>query len=246
MKNKTAIIIVNAVTMIRVIGTLLLPFICWYLSPSGLIIYIAFLLLTDTLDGFLARQLSACTIFGSLLDQGADKLLGIATLAVLAQEYPIMMLPIITETLIVLITLRRAMRGGLAESTTLGKIKTIVLGIAIVIAFCTVFASEIILLFDHSTKLGSELINYFTYMRDNNVMIMSSLAFISVGAGIMVACDYGLRARTEVKQAKESGLKPEDFKIKRGKALMKALFDTDYYQKTKKDPLIKKIGSVVK
>ena len=74
MKSKKAITIVNSITMIRVIGTFLMPFFAIILTPVGLIIYITCLLLTDALDGFLARTLNACTIFGSLLDQAADKL----------------------------------------------------------------------------------------------------------------------------------------------------------------------------
>jgi len=242
MKNKTAIIIVNGITMIRVVGTIVLPFICHYLSPGALVIYLVSLLLTDSLDGILARRLKACTIFGTLLDQGADKLLGIATLAVLSQEYLIMALPILTETIIVLITMRGALRGGIGQSSILGKIKTVVLGLALVAAFCTVFASDIIVIFDQGTNLGGHFINVFNYIIINKIMIMNSVAFISVGAGAMVACDYGLRARAEVKQAKESGLKPEDYNLKKGQDLIEALFSEEYYQKTKNQPLIKRIG----
>lgn len=242
MKNKTAILIVNAVTMSRVIGTLIMPFICWYMPPGGLTIYIICLLLTDTLDGILARRLKACTIFGSLLDQAADKLLGIATLAVLSQEYLIMMLPILTEAIIMLVTIRGAARGGSAESSILGKIKTFVLGLAVVSGFCTIFASDIILMFDSSTKIGLQLISCFNYILNNSTMIMNSLAFISVGAGIMVASDYAVTARAEVKNAKESGLKVEDIKLKKGKDLTHALFSEEYYQKTKSEPLVKKLG----
>ena len=47
MKNKGAKIIVNSITMTRVIGTLLMPFISLLLSPGELIFYIIILLLTD-------------------------------------------------------------------------------------------------------------------------------------------------------------------------------------------------------
>ena len=40
MKNKGAKIIVNSITMTRVIGTLLMPFISLLLSPGELIFYI--------------------------------------------------------------------------------------------------------------------------------------------------------------------------------------------------------------
>ena len=117
MKNKGAKIFVNSITMTRVIGTLLMPFISLLLSPGELIFYIIILLLTDSVDGIMARRLNACTIFGALLDAIADKLLGIATLAVLAFSYPIMFLPIITETIICLINTNGAARGSSTESS---------------------------------------------------------------------------------------------------------------------------------
>ena len=54
MKNKGAKIIVNSITMTRVIGTLLMPFISLLLSPGELIFYIIILLLTDSVDGIMA------------------------------------------------------------------------------------------------------------------------------------------------------------------------------------------------
>ena len=63
MKNKGAKIIVNSITMTRVIGTLLMPFISLLLSPGELIFYIIILLLTDSVDGIMARRLNSCTIF---------------------------------------------------------------------------------------------------------------------------------------------------------------------------------------
>ena len=67
MKNKGAKIIVNSITMTRVIGTLLMPFISLFLSPGELIFYIIILLLTDSVDGIMARRLNSCTIFGDNL-----------------------------------------------------------------------------------------------------------------------------------------------------------------------------------
>ena len=241
MKNKKAIIIVNAITMSRVVGTFVLPFIFRYMAPITVVIYIMCLLLTDAVDGFLARKLNACTIFGSLSDQAADKLLGIATLAVLASGYPIMIFPILTEISIAIITTRGAVHGGAAESSILGKIKTLILGLIIVGGFCTVYASEIVRIFT-KLKVSPVLIDVFLKLEANGNDTMNSLAFIAVGAGVMVACDYWIKAKADIKTAKDSGLKPEEIKLKKGKELNYALFSEEYYQKTKKDPLIKKLG----
>ena len=55
MKNRGAKIFVNSITMTRVIGTLLMPFISLFLSPGELIFYIIVLLLTDSVVGIMAR-----------------------------------------------------------------------------------------------------------------------------------------------------------------------------------------------
>src|SRR5574344_1367016 len=158
MKNKGAKIFVNSITMIRVIGTILMPFITIYMTPSEIIVYIIILLLTDSIDGMMAKLLNACTIFGALLDAIADKLLGIATFAVLSHDYLIMMLPVITETIITLINTNGVTRGSSMESSSLGKFKTWILGICIVVGFCTIYSKDIILLFNEYTKAGSYFI----------------------------------------------------------------------------------------
>ena len=242
MKNKKAITIVNSITMIRVIGTFLLPFFAIILSPIGLTIYITSLLLTDALDGFLARKLNACTIFGSLLDQAADKILGIATLSILAWKYPIMLLPIFTEILIILVNSKYGIKGAHVTSSILGRIKTWLLGIAIVVGFCTLYANDIIVLFAAENNVSSMIRHLFEALIENPNLVMHSIAFVSLGMGAMVVLDYYLRAKHDLKE----GNVPENLKIKWDKTLYKNLFSVEYYHKTKNQPLIKQLGKVVK
>ena len=242
MKNKGAKIIVNSITMTRVIGTLLMPFISLLLSPGELIFYIIILLLTDSVDGIMARRLNSCTIFGALLDAIADKLLGIATLAVLAFSYPIMFLPIITETLICLINTNGAARGSSTESSFLGKFKTWLFGIAIVVGFCTIYSESIITLFNDTTRNGLYMIDMFNYIIDNKDSIMVVLASITARADIMVAADYRSRNKSDIKKARENGLNASEFKLKNKDDLMFALFDTDYYNETRGGPLLQRLG----
>lgn len=242
MKNKGAKIVVNGITMSRVVGTLLMPFISLILSPGELIFYIIILLLTDSVDGILARRLNACTIFGALLDAIADKLLGIATLAVLAFSYPIMFLPIITETIICLINTNGAARGSSTESSFLGKFKTWIFGIAIVVGFCTIYSESIITLFNDTTRNGLYMIDIFSYIIDNKDSIMAILASITAGADIMVAADYRSRNKSDIKRARENGLDAKEFKLKSKDDLLFALFDTDYYNETRGEPLLQRLG----
>ena len=242
MKNIGSKIFVNSITMIRVIGTFLMPFITFNMNAWELVCYIAMLLLTDCIDGLMARRLNACTIFGALLDAAADKFLGIAMFAVLAYHEPIMFLPIITEGLIMIINTRGATRGSTTESSFLGKFKTWVMGICIVMGFCTIYATDIIAILNETTKEGESLINLFNYGIYHRNLIMNSLSCICAGSGLMVAVDYQSKVKSEVKSAKEKGIIAKEYKLKKGKDLRDALFDTEYYLKTKNQPLLQRLG----
>lgn len=240
MENKKSIILVNSITMSRIVGTFLIPVVNIFLSTGGVIVYLVCLLLTDAIDGILARKLNSSTLFGSLLDTIADKLLGIAALAVLTKNYYIMLFPIFTEVIIMLINTRGALRGAITESSSLGKIKTWVLGIAIVLGFLTITSPELL----SNIKNNTVIINILNYINNNNNSIMNILASITAGAGLIVACDYYLQVRNDLKKASEEGFEIKNIKLKNSKDLTYALFDTKYYQETRNEPLIKKIGEI--
>lgn len=243
MKKVGAKLFVNSITMIRLIGTFLMPFICAKMNPKEIIFYLIILLLTDSVDGIMARRLKVSTLFGALLDALADKLFGISTLALLAFNYPIMLLPIVTEAVITLINTGGATKGSSIESSNLGKLKTWILGIAIVIAFLTVYASDFIELINDQSKVGIWFIEHiFRPMIVHPVGIINSLAFICVGADIIVAYDYKARVKTDVLAAKENGLDAEKIKLKKGKDLIYALFDEEYYLKTLNEPVLQRLG----
>ncbi|MDD2505290.1 MAG: CDP-alcohol phosphatidyltransferase family protein [Bacilli bacterium] len=244
MKNKGSIIIVNSITMTRVIGTFILPFISYNLSPSILIMYIGLLLLTDAVDGILARKLKASTIFGSILDATADKLLGIACLAVLSQTYPIMLLPILTEALITIINTRGAIGGSSTESSQLGKIKTWVLGLSIVLGFITIYSNEIVTSINNNNYIKEHLILLLNNIFTHQDIVIAIIASISVGAGIIVSCDYQIKVKNEMKKAIEDGFVLNKIVLKEGKDLLNALFSEEYYQKTRDIPLAKKLGVI--
>lgn len=239
MKNKNAKIFVNSITMVRLIGTITLPIASKYLSTWGLIIYLAILLLTDAFDGMMARSLKASTLFGSLLDTSADKLLAIAALAALTKNYLIMLLPITTEIIIMIVNIKGALRGAITESRQLGKIKTWVLGISIVFGFLTLLSPELITL----TK-SNIFINLLASFIKNSNLIMIILASITTGAGIIVFFDYRNQINKDIKKAKEEGYNIKYLKIKEKEDLKYALFDTEYYLSTRDEPLIKKIGVI--
>lgn len=133
----------NIITIARI---LLIPvFVIVYLSP-GTWTYIAAAVLfglaaaTDWLDGYLARRMNQTTPFGAFLDPVADKLIVVSALVVLIAHHSNLWLTlpglIIVGREIMISALREWMaemnRSGLISVSVLGKVKTTVQMIAIV------------------------------------------------------------------------------------------------------------------
>ena len=62
------LVIVNLITLTRLVGALLLPLIYIKYGPSICAIWTIVLFATDAIDGFLARTLKISTFFGSAMD----------------------------------------------------------------------------------------------------------------------------------------------------------------------------------
>ena len=245
MKKTGAKILVNSITMTRVIGTFLMPFVSSAFTAEKLTCYIILLLLTDSIDGIMARRLKVSTLFGALLDTIADKLLSIATLIILAKIYPIMWLPLITEILITLINVIFGTKGAHVESSMFGKIKTWVLGVCTVFGFITVFADDFINLFDNTTTIGSCLINMFKGLGKHSKLVITILAIISSLTSLIVALHYLLKNKKDIFENQKNGFYTKKYQIKKGAELKEALFDTDNYEKYKSESIFVKLGRVV-
>ncbi len=245
MKRLIAKIIVNAITMTRVIGTFLMPFVSVTYKAEQLISYIIILLLTDSLDGILARRLKVSTLFGAILDTLADKLLSVATLIILAREYPLMWGPILLEILITIINITSGTKGAILESTMLGKTKAWILGICTVLGYITLFSNDLIYLFDENNNIGLSLINIFKYMGKHSKIIISILALITSIFSSLVAINYFIKHKLEIINNKKEGFYKKKYKFKTGAELREALFSTTFYEKTKKESIYFKLGKVV-
>ena len=70
-------IFVNALTIIRILATIILPLLWIYIPPIYLLIFVIIILLTDVFDGVLARRFHVQSLFGTLMDAIADKIFGI-------------------------------------------------------------------------------------------------------------------------------------------------------------------------
>ena len=134
----------NTLTLVRI--ALIPVFVLTYIVFADDMLWISAVLfasaaLTDWLDGYLARRLEQRTAFGAFLDPVADKLIVVTALVLLIESHSnlVMTLPglIIVGREIIISALREWMaemnRRGLVGVIWLGKIKTAVQMIAIVV-----------------------------------------------------------------------------------------------------------------
>ncbi len=133
MSKKAKKIIVNILSLSRVIGALLLPLIFLKVSIPALITLLVVLFVTDMLDGMLARKWKVITIGGGLLDPLGDKMLAIMCIFSLWQEHTVFGYLLLGEILITLINIFRSMRGEKVKSLIIGKVKTWALSITLII-----------------------------------------------------------------------------------------------------------------
>lgn len=137
----------NWPTLITTLRILLVPvFALVYLAPSTWTYLLASALfalaaVTDWLDGYLARRLGQETRFGAFLDPVADKIIVVTAILLLIGHHatPILTIPgiVIVGRELVITALREWMaeinRRGLVEVAWLGKIKTTLQMIAVIV-----------------------------------------------------------------------------------------------------------------
>jgi len=193
MSKNTKKWIVNSLTATRVITTLLLPVLCTIMSATSFMLLIGAVLFTDFLDGQLARRWEVCTLFGSLSDMGADKLLGISLLIVLSFTYPIMAVPAVLEVLIASINTKSVLKGNKAKSKWTGKIK---MGVS--------FFSLLSLLMIGASPEIKELLSEIDIETFKNILINNNIDNGIINK-IADGCEIAL------KFIKEAGIKMADF-----------------------------------
>lgn len=218
-------IFVNVLTIFRLLATFMIPFIWNYASPIVIVLFVAFTLFTDFLDGKLARIFKVQTLFGSILDTIADKMFGIVIILILAQYHKGFYLMMIMELLIALINVIAAILGATTKSSFLGKCKMWVLGIAIFLGLVSIFQDNLIRI---------DLIkDYISLFIENEKIIISNAVFMTIGSEIIVAIDYFRHVSKELITNK----KKIKYQFKTDDDLKKVLFDTTYYLEHKTVPL---------
>lgn len=134
-------ILVNLITTFRFLYALILPVIKAKVSNLAFIVNIVVLLLSDSLDGILARKYKIQTLYGAIMDTLADKALGIILATILINDINLVIFVIINEILILLINGVALLFKKKTKASILGKIKMWGLSISIVLGYMHYFYS---------------------------------------------------------------------------------------------------------
>ena len=132
-------IFLNLLTTSRLILSIMLMLFFKNLSQMNILITIIILFLTDLIDGKIARFFQVQTYYGSNMDTISDKTLSIGLTLLIVSKIPILFLPLIGEIIISLINITGKIIGKKTESSNIGKIKTWVIAITIIISYLYYF-----------------------------------------------------------------------------------------------------------
>ncbi len=231
------LLIINLLTLIRVIGTIVLVPI--YKTFGGYSVSILALIcyLTDSIDGILARKFKASTFFGAIFDGAADKLFTLMNFIVLYLITPYAIIPIIIELLIVIVQVMKYHYNYNVQSNMVGKLKTWVLAISVILTFLVSDINRVSFIsLNIKNSINSMLPGLYFWLLVPSIM-MEFLTLISYILEIFKADKKEIKeVKVEVKNTKESTWK--NFK--------NIWLDPDYYLEHKDDANIRKVTKVPK
>lgn len=132
-------IIVNIITLIRLLYIIVLPILKVEISNIAYIINVIAIFLTDFIDGILARKFKVQTLFGAIMDTVADKALCIVLLLALLPENKLLLYILILEIVISIVnTIGMALKKK-TKSSILGKVKMWIISITIILGYIEYF-----------------------------------------------------------------------------------------------------------
>jgi len=168
MKKMIALLVVNILTTVRIIGVIcLLPIYLKYGGVAAAILSIA-CYFTDLVDGVIARGCHVSTFFGSTYDGVADKFFSVANLIVLFTITKFAIVPIIFEIAIIIIQTIKYHRNENIQSSRCGKLKTWIMSLTVIVLYLLVDIKSL-------TFLPVNFINYITSL---NQVVLLGVAFI--------------------------------------------------------------------
>ena len=117
---------------------------------------------TDALDGFAARKLNAVSEFGKDLDPIVDKIFAAGLMIPLIIKFPAVTACIFNEALIGKKNIESKKKGNVPRTTLLGKFKTLLLSISLLIAYIAVTTNSIPALLINCVFVLTASIEYIT------------------------------------------------------------------------------------
>lgn len=132
-------IFVNALTIFRCFFTFAMPFLIDKVSDLTFLITVGILFLTDLLDGFISRICKVQTLFGSVMDTVADKVLSIILILCIAEKSIVLYIMLIGEILIATMNLIGTINDATIVAILSGKAKMWALAIATIVGYLYYF-----------------------------------------------------------------------------------------------------------
>ena len=224
------LIVINTLTILRLIGAFILPFIYKNYGSSVVSAVVILLFLTDAIDGFLARKLNASTYFGCIMDAASDKLLNAISFIILGLSYNIMFTPVVIEIAILYTVYSTYRYGGNVQSSYTGKVKTAIVDIVVVLSFLIL-----------SLPLLKSNSSYINYVISNTEGLTYIFAFIMIISELIALIDYMNKNHEARINPKAMEIKYEEKNRKPWKLIKKQLFDTNYYLEHKNESIMKQL-----
>lgn len=173
MENKYKAMIPNILTITRIILTLII--IILGLTKNYLLMVIISIIaaITDFLDGYLARKWNVISLKGAKMDAVADKVFAIGIVGGLVTKFDILIYVLILEIILALSNLYYHYKTNRTESLFIGKFKTTLLFITIIICLFSLIINNlnnIILGFGYVT-INLQILSIISYLVNfiNNV-----------------------------------------------------------------------------
>lgn len=141
MKINKMKILVNSITIFRLISTFALISILNKVSSMTFLILISILFSTDFLDGALARKYEVQSFFGSWLDTIADKTLNIIIMLPLLKVSKLYYIIIATEVIILFINVIAVINKKMIQTLKVGKLKMWFIYIVVILGYISLFKS---------------------------------------------------------------------------------------------------------
>lgn len=238
-----AVLLVNFLTAVRIIGVFcLLPI---YKSHGGVAAAILSIMcyFTDFLDGIIARKCKVATFFGSVFDGFADKAFSVANLLVLLTITNYAIIPILFELSIVIIQGVKFQKNVNVQSSLAGKAKTWVIALTVIVLY-------LITDIQHITFLSPAFINN---VKSINQDLLIGIIFIplivfevaTLFSYLKFLKTYDPNEKVEIPNIEVYLKKPENFKDKL-KNFCAIWLNYDFYIKYKDSAGLKDILKQVK